>query len=89
MTNKKSRTLYHKRHPYWIRLCPQIRLLDTKPSRPKKKLRIAYIVKAPCKITPYYDQASVALDFSILCVLSVYTERITIQSFQEKNFCKS
>ena len=39
---------------------------------------------AQCKITQYHDQATVALDFYIPCVLSVYSERIAIQSVQIK-----
>ena len=39
---------------------------------------------AACKITQYYDQAAVASDFFIPSVLSVYIERIAIQSVQKK-----
>ena len=38
----------------------------------------------PCKITQYYDQATVGLDFKIQSVLSVYSERIAIQFVQKK-----
>ena len=39
---------------------------------------------APCNITQYHDQVTVALDFQIPSVLSVFSERIAIQSVQKK-----
>ena len=40
---------------------------------------------APYQITQYYDQATVALIFQMPSELSVYSERIAIQSVQKKN----
>ena len=55
----------------------------------KKKLRAVFAclnsLMAPYKITQYYDQDTVALDFFIPSVLSVYSERIAIHSVQKKS----
>ena len=88
VTNKQAILSHHN----WIQHFSQFLLLNTKSIRPSETFcwlisPLRNSTRAHWKITPYFDQASVAFEFSILCVLSVYTERIVIHVCPFDGFC--